>query len=390
MRITPKQRNVIALILVALGCIVGTVSVAIVWLNRVVLDTDTYVATVAPLSRDAAIKDAVSSRITSELFTRTNAEQLATEALPDKVDFLAAPIVGATEGYVNEQIRKLLDSAEFSKIWQEANREAHQALRHLLTGEEGTVYAQDGKVNIDLGGVAEIAKARLAERGITIFENVKIDTDSVQLTIFENENITRAQSGVSILNRLALWLPLIALVLWAAAIWAANSRAEALLLIGLGLATGMTLLLVATAFGRDYYLDAASAAGNVDMPAATSFFDIIMESLKTLIRRTFAFSLLLASAGLIFGPYSFSVRMRASAVSLYRTGMDAGSSLDLRPAGAWVARQKALLRAAGIALALIVLVLMDQPSLLRALLVALVLAAYLAILEFLARKAVEK
>lgn len=390
MSITPKQRNIIALTLVVLGCIVGTVSVAIVWLNRVVLDTDAYVATVTPLSRDAAIKDAVANRITSELFTRTDAEQLATEALPDKVDFLAAPIVGATEGYVNEQIRKLLDSAEFSKLWQDANREAHKALKHLLTGEEGTVYAQDGKVNLDLGGVAEIAKARLAERGITIFENVTIDSDSVQLTIFENENITRAQSGVSLLNRLAIWLPLIALVLLAAAIFAANSRAEALLLIGLGLATGMTLLLIAAAVGRDYYLDAAAASGNVDMPAATSFFDIIVESLKTAIRRVFAFALVLAAAGLIFGPYGFSVRMRASVGSLYKTGMDAGSNLDLRPAGAWVARQKALLRAAGIALALIILVLMDQPSLLRALLVALILAAYLGILEFLSGKAVEK
>jgi len=185
------------------------------------------------------------------------------------------------------------------------------------------VYTQDGKVNLDLGGVIEIVKARLAEKGITLFENV-----------------TKAQSGISILNGLATWLPLIALVLWAAAIWASNSRTAALLWIGLGLATGMTILLVAAAISQGYYLDAAEAAGNVDMPAATSFFDIIMGSLKTAIRGTFAFGLLLA--------------------------------------------------AAGVALALIVLVAMDQPSLLRALLVSLFLAAYLGILEFLSSKAAQK
>lgn len=390
MIISTKQRNVIAIILVVLGCVVGTVSVAIVWLNQVVLDTDKYVATVAPLSENAAIKDAVANRLTDELFTRTHAEQLASEALPDKVDFLAAPIVGATEGYVNEQIRKLLDSAEFSKIWKDSNRKAHRFLTHLLTGEEGTVYTQDGKVNLDLGGVIEIVKARLAEKGITLFENVTIDADSVQLTIFEYQNITKAQSGISILNGLATWLPLIALVLWAAAIWASNSRTAALLWIGLGLATGMTILLVAAAVSRGYYLDAAEAAGNVDMPAATFFFDIIMGSLKTAIRGTFAFGLLLAAAGFIFGPYSFSVKMRASVASLYKTGMDAGCNLDLRPTGAWVARQKTGLRAAGVALALIVLVAMDQPSLLRALLVSLFLAAYLGILEFLSSKAAQK
>lgn len=390
MSITPKQRNIIAITLIVLGCIVGTISVIVVWLNLIVLDTDRYVDTVAPLSEDAAIKDAVADKLTVELFTRTQAEELASEALPDKVDFLAAPIVGATEGYVNEQIRKLLDSAEFSRIWKESNREAHRVLNHLLTGEEGNVYAQDGKVSLDLGGVLEIVKVRLAEKGITIFQDVTLDANSVQLTIFENENITKAQAGVSLLNRLAIWLPLIALILWVAAIWVSNSRAEALLLIGLGLATGMALLLVAAAVGRDYYLDAAAAAGNVDMPAATSFFDIIMGSLKTAVRETFAVALLLTAAGFIFGPYSFSVRMRTSVASLYRTGMDAGSNLDLRPAGAWVARQKTLLRVGGIALALIVLAFMDQPSLQRALLVALLLAAYLGILEFLSGKAAKK
>jgi len=387
MNITRNQRNIIAITLVALGCIVGTLSVAVVWLNRVVLDTDKYVETVAPLSENAAIKDAVANRLTDELFTRTNAEQLATEALPDKVDFLAAPIVGATEGYVNEQIRKLLDSAEFSKMWADSNRAAHKFMINLLTGEGGTIYTEGGKVNLDLGGITEIVKARLADRGINLFDKVDFGIGGIQLTIFEYQNITKIQSTLGTLNKLANWLPLFTLVLLAGAIVAANSRAEALLLIGIGLATGMVMLLIALAVGRGYYLDAIAAGGNVNVPAATSFFDIIMESLKTVLHRIFYFSLVLVIAGLIFGPYGFSIRMRTSVASLFRTGVDAGSNIDLRPAGAWVKSQKALLRTGGAVLALILLVAMDQPSLFQAFLVLLLLAAYLGILELLARKA---
>lgn len=387
MNITKNQRNIIAITLVVLGCVIGSVSVAVIWLNRVVLDEDRYVETVAPLSRDAAIKDAVANRLASELFALTDAEQLATEALPDKIDFLVAPIVGATESYVNEQIRKLLDSAEFSKIWQESNRRAHKLLIHLLTGKGGTISAQEGRIDLDLGGVLDIVKARLSEKGIDIFDNVTLDADTVKLTIFEYQNLTKVQSAVSLLNRLALWLPLIALILWAAAIWLSDSRAAAFLWIGLGLATGMVILLVLTAVGRSYYLEAAATSGNVDLPAATAFFDDIAVSLKTVIRESFVFALLLAAGGFIFGPYNFSVRMRASVVSLFKTGVDAGSNLDLRPAGTWVARQKTLLRAAGITLALIVLVAMDNLSLMRVLSVTLLLLAYLGILEFLSGKA---
>ncbi|MFA5802638.1 MAG: hypothetical protein WC911_09230 [Thermoleophilia bacterium] len=386
MSIPAKWRNIAGIILIVLGCAVATLAVATIWLNKVVLDTDEYVVTVTPLSEDPAIKDAVASKITDELFKRTQAEDLAREALPEKADFLAAPIIGATQGYINEQVRKLLDSDEFVKIWKESNRNGHEILKQAIAGEKGAVYSEEGRVYLDLGVLFEIVKARLADRGITIFENVRIEDTGRQFTIFEYQNITVARQGVHLLSGLATWLPLIALAFFAASMWLSRNRWNTLFWIGLGFAAGMAVLLVGVAIGRGYYLDAAAARRSIDLPAATSFFDIIAGSLKTTLRRAFAFGLVVAAAGFIMGPYPLAVTIRASVAKLYRTGREAQDDIDMEPAGAWIAEQKGILRAAGIVLALVSLVVMDRPTLTTALLIAAALIVYISVLEFLAGK----
>lgn len=382
-----KWRNIAVTVLLVLGCLVATVSVATIWLNQVVLDTDKYVATVAPLSENPAIKEAVANAVTDELFRRSQADQLTREALPEKADFLVGPIIGVTEGFVYDQVQKLLDSAEFSKVWQEANRKGHDVVTQVLLGEKGTVTAQEGRISLDLSGLFEIVKTRLAEKGVTIFENVTLENTGAQLTIFQYENITRIQEAVSWLNHLAFWLPVIALALWGAAVWLSPSRMTALFRIGIGLAAGMALLLVGVGVGRGYYLDAISSSETIDVPAATSFFDIIISSLKSAIRQEFFIGLAIAAIGFIFSPYPSAVTLRSAIRKFYKEAVDTGEKIDLGPTGTWISRQKSGLRIGGIVLALVILVSMDQPSLSRALLVAMILALYLGVLEFFSRKA---
>ena len=161
----------------------------------------------------------------------------------------------------------------------------------------------------------------------------------------------------------------------------------ALFRIGLGLAAGMVLLLVGVGVCRGYYLDAISSSKTIDVPAATSFFDIIIGSLKGAIRQEFAIGLVVAAIGFIFSPYASAVTVRSAIRAFYKEAVDAGGKIDLGPTGTWNTRQKSGLRIGGIVLALVILMSMDQPSLSRAFLVAMILALYLGVLEFLSRKA---
>ena len=77
-----RHRSVIACggsstpILVILAVIVFTVSVPAAWGARTVLNTDRYVATVAPLADDPAVQQAIATRLTDEVFAALNVQEV--------------------------------------------------------------------------------------------------------------------------------------------------------------------------------------------------------------------------------------------------------------------------------------------------------------------------
>ena len=63
-----------------------------IWTRNQLLDTDRYVATVAPLATDPAIQDAAVSRLTTTVSDAVDFKQVAMDALPEKAQVLAGPI----------------------------------------------------------------------------------------------------------------------------------------------------------------------------------------------------------------------------------------------------------------------------------------------------------
>ena len=60
-----------------IGCLLLPVAAVALWARTVIFDTDRYVATVAPLARDPAVRNAVADRITAEVFAALNIEAFA-------------------------------------------------------------------------------------------------------------------------------------------------------------------------------------------------------------------------------------------------------------------------------------------------------------------------
>ncbi len=96
--------------LVALSCLLVLLSTTVVWAHRTVLNTDTFVGTVAPVFKDPAVTSAVAARATDELFAELNLQARLRAALPPKASFAAVPITNATKGFVAGELTKVLAS----------------------------------------------------------------------------------------------------------------------------------------------------------------------------------------------------------------------------------------------------------------------------------------
>lgn len=379
---TGGWRRGIASAMVVLGLLVLIAATAAVWLNRQVMDTDTYVQTVAPLAEDTDIQAEVADFATESLFARVDAEKVVTDALPQQADLLAPSIVNSLEGLVRTQANNLLDTEQFSEIWVEANRAAHERLVGALTGQgDGAVQVEGGKVTLNLGDVLGGLQTRLDNSGVEVFNNVKLG--NAEFTILESSAVAQAQETIALLNSLALWLPILAFGLLGGAIWLSPSRRRTILWVGFGIALSMVALRIGLDFGRGSFLDATTDAG-ISQAAAASFFDILTRSLLTAGRTIFAIGLLIGIGAVLAGPSTWAVRLRQSL-----KGGIAGVSeqFDFGAPGLWINTHKRGLRIFGVVVALTALFVVDRITTGVLGVTVVLLMLYLALIEFFGHEA---
>jgi len=129
-----RWRRISSWVLVVLACILSVLSVVTVFARNQLLNTDTYVNTVAPLASNPAIQTQVAKQVSQNLITRTDVEARVKEALPPKAGFLATPITSGLETVTNELALRVVQSKQFYTLWVGVNRASHKQLVALLTG----------------------------------------------------------------------------------------------------------------------------------------------------------------------------------------------------------------------------------------------------------------
>ena len=259
-------------LLITLACLLAPLSVLAVWSSTTVSNTDRYVETVAPLAKDPDVQAAVTDAVTRQVFTYVDVsaltiqllDRLQGQGLPPRLagqlQALAPPISNGVQGFVHDQVAKIVASPAFATAWTEANRVAHQQMVNVLSGQQGgAVSAKNGAVTINLGPFVQQVKERLVAQGFTVAANIPAVNTS--FTVFQSQDVTKAQGAYRLLNTLGTWLPILALVLLAIGVYVAKSHRRALLAAALGVAGGMLLLGVILAVVRPLYLGSVPPAG---------------------------------------------------------------------------------------------------------------------------------
>ena len=123
-----RWAGAIALMLVA--ALIAPLSAVATWTHSNLLDTDEYVAMVAPLAENPAVQQEISARITDAVFEALRVEELTTqtlqaigerprvegvtERLPVELDSFAEPITNAIHGFTLGQVSRLVASDTFA------------------------------------------------------------------------------------------------------------------------------------------------------------------------------------------------------------------------------------------------------------------------------------
>jgi hypothetical protein len=369
-----RWRSVVATLLILIGCILAPLSVVAVWTKNLVTDTDRYVTTVAPLASDPAIQNAVADKVTAEIFTHLDVagitnqavDALAERGLPpliaNQLHALSQPLASGVQGFVRDEVGKVVASDAFADAWLTANRAAHSALVAAMTGQtrEGVTIEND-TVSINLGPIIQEVKQRLIDRGFELAS--RIPNVNPSFVLVQSDYIAQARGAFNLLNAIGNWLPVVALFLLAIGVYVAKGHRRALMGVGLGLAGGMVVLALAIALFRTIYLNELPLAV-LTRDAAAVFYDTLVRFLRLGLRTVLVLGLVIALAAFFTGRSVTAVRARAGVskgIAWLRGGAEE-AGFRTGPVGAWVYTYKKVLWIAVIAIAALVLVFWDQPT----------------------------
>jgi hypothetical protein len=363
---TPKPkkrrgRTIASWVLIVLACLLAVMSVVVVYARNELLNTDTFVSTVAPLAKDKAVQTAVATRVSENLVARTNLQQQVHNALPEKAGFLANPIAGAVQTATYQITLKLVQSPKFQTLWEQALRRSHAQVDNLLLGNKvGALRSTNGEVTVDLSQIENAAKQQLSAHGLSVFNKIPKYTGA-PFVLFQSDQLAKLQRWVKFLNHLALVLPIISILVFAGAVLLARDRRRGLVHAASGLAVSMAVLLIAANVGRNQYLSSLNVRQS--RAATAAVIDTVGAALLDTVRTVLIVAAVVALVAFVVGLGPVRRWMHERTMPAW---------LSAGPVHNTVAGHRRAFQWGVLILGLVVLVLWNQPTVLVALIIVLV------------------
>ena len=355
-----RGRAIASWVLIVFACLLAVLSVVVVYARNELLNTDTFVATVAPLAKDPNVQHTVATKVSDNLVARTDVEKRVKNALPTRAGFLADPITGAVHTATYQITLKLVQSAQFQHLWEQALRRSHAQLDNLLLGDKvGAFQSTNGQVTVDLTQIENAAKRKLSARGLTVFNKVPNYTGA-PFVLFQSKQLAKLQGWIKFLNHLALALPIVSILMFAGAVLMARDRRRGFVHAASGLFVSMALLLIGANVGRNQYLSSLKVTQSKATTAA--LIDTVDAALLDTVRAVLVLAGVLALAAFVIGLEPVRRWMRERTMPLW---------VSSGPVYGFVSGYRRAIQWGVLVLGLVVLVLWNQPTVKVALFIVL-------------------
>lgn len=316
------RKLVIAILIVA--SLLGLVSVLSIWVKRQVLETDTWTNTSTKLLENQHVEEALSAYMVEALYENVDVRAELASALPPAAQPLAGPAAAGLRQLATKLAVEALSRPKVQELWSEANRNAHGLFLELVEGGGDTLSTEGGAVKLDLGAIVEQLGSQL---GIDVAE--KLPPEVAQIQLIESDQLSTVQEAVKALKGLSLILPLLALALYALAVYLARGwRREAVRAWGISWMLIGVLVLVVRSVAGEALVGSLAGSDSVE-PAVSAVWDIGTSLLRDGGIAIFIYGLAIFLGAVLAGPLGFAKRARRSLTPLLRSRVTAYAAAAL-------------------------------------------------------------
>lgn len=393
-------RRATAAVLIAITAFALVSSVVGVWAARTALNTDRWVATVAPLPQDPQVAAAVAGYATNQVFLAIDVEQRLRAVLPPQAAFITGPVAGQLRDATRKTVTNVLQSEGFQRIWVELTRRAHQRAVAILEGSSDVAVVRQDRVDIDLLPLINQVLRQLSAELPTMFgkqislpdlssgaipENLRTQVEQTlgvtlppnfaQFTVYDSGQLWAAQQAVATAKRGLVLFVLATVVLLLIAVAVSPVRRRTLLQLGLWLVVAAVAVTAALRAVRAEILQQIPAGTYRDGVAAT--MTIVFAQLRTRGVQLIWIGVVLAAVMYLVGPGRGPRWLRrqiaAGARALGRLARTGGHAVATHGPG-FTARYLDVIRVSGLIVAAVFALVLS--SWMALLVIALVLAGF--------------
>jgi hypothetical protein len=293
--------------LIVVASIVTLLSILTVWVDRQMLDNHSWHKASAKIIQDPAVQSALATELVNEMYANVDIAAELKKRLPKDFKQLADPAAAALRDPATRGVEFLLSQPRFQALFVQASDTAHEKLVNVLENKTGFgISTGNGVVTLD---VSELLKQIGEALGIPTDALNRLPADVGQITIMSSDQLNTAQKAVRLIRILSVWLLVLVLVLYGAALYLARGRRRrTLVYVGWSLVVVGLLTLIAKRLIGNYVL--SSLVSDTYREPAHHVWLIATAILGSIGWAVVMYGLILVLAAMLAGPWRAAVWVR--------------------------------------------------------------------------------
>ena len=243
-----------------LASVICLLSIVTTWVDRQMFDDHAWNKATTTIVEDQQVQAALSTYVVNQLYDNVDVGQALEQRLPPNLKPLGPPLAGALRDPATRGVAFLFTRPRIQQLIVNASAVAHEKLVNVLENKTGLgIETGGGVVTLDLHELVVEVGTSL---GLSSSALDKLPGTAGTVTLMQSDQLSTAQTAVRALHALSVWLLVLVLAMYVAAVWLARGARRPVLrnvgwaLVLVGLAT-----LVIRRLAGNYVVDALSSPG---------------------------------------------------------------------------------------------------------------------------------
>jgi hypothetical protein len=271
-----SSHRIVVPLLVFLGALCILISTVSVWVRDLALDPDNWADTSSQLLQSQDVRDVLSVYIVDQAYSASDAEARLEGALPPRLQPLAPQLAAQIRAAAYRVTSEALARPRVQELWRSANRATNAQIVALLEGGGKRVQLTGDAVVLDLDQIVQDVAGQI---GVGQGATQAVQDQIQPIVVIRADQLTTAQKIVKVLKALSFWPLILALLLWAAAVYLGHGRRrECIRAAGISLLILGLLLLALIRIGGHLLVDNLVQTDSV-MPAAEDVWSVFTQLL---------------------------------------------------------------------------------------------------------------